>query len=74
MGFKFLSCTVLAIVMLCVLVFTEDVQETPVCPPDICSRVRCRGITKEECPSPDNYIDPKGGYCGCCPKCVKRSG
>jgi len=40
-----------------------------VCPQDICMRVRCAGVTAENCVG--GSIVKSGGYCGCCDSCVQ---
>ena len=42
-----------------------------VCIKDICSRVRCRQVTVEQCSSNGLEYDQHGGYCGCCSACIK---
>ena len=39
------------------------------CPPGICSRVRCDGSAVANC---DGRLDMHGGYCNCCPVCIKQ--
>jgi hypothetical protein len=40
-----------------------------VCPENVCDGMRCESV--ENC---DGRVDPKGGFCGCCPVCMKQLG
>lgn len=50
------------------ITFVEDQ-----CEPDICDRVDCRNVVKEDCKANETF-DKNGGYCGCCPACVPKPG
>ncbi|CAH1773506.1 unnamed protein product, partial [Owenia fusiformis] len=66
-SFNFQSCKMKSLLLAICLIVAVNGR----CSPNICSRVRCRGVTPAECQ--DGIIDPNGGYCGCCPKCVKTA-
>ncbi|GFY41369.1 uncharacterized protein TNIN_62651 [Trichonephila inaurata madagascariensis] len=44
------------------------VAESAACAKDICSRVRCVQVMKEDCKKNEVFVE-KAGYCGCCNAC-----
>ncbi|XP_064643810.1 uncharacterized protein LOC135497812 [Lineus longissimus] len=54
--------------ILAVLLFVGATQAL-VCDKDVCQRVRCMSVEQDSC---DGRVDPKGGFCGCCPACIKQ--
>ncbi|PRD22589.1 UNVERIFIED_CONTAM: hypothetical protein NCL1_48740 [Trichonephila clavipes] len=44
------------------------VTEAAACAKDICSRVRCIQVSKNNCTKDEVFVK-KGGYCGCCDAC-----
>ncbi|XP_064594663.1 uncharacterized protein LOC135461473 [Liolophura sinensis] len=55
---------------LLVLALGVSMSYAMVCPPDICTRVRCAGIRAEDCAG---RVDANGGFCGCCPACIQQA-
>ncbi|KAJ6220460.1 hypothetical protein RDWZM_006272 [Blomia tropicalis] len=45
-----------------------------VCPPNICDMIRCDETVEINCLQRDTNLykfEPEGGFCGCCPTCVR---
>ncbi|XP_053202161.1 fungal protease inhibitor-1-like [Panonychus citri] len=60
---KLILCSLIVIVS---IISTDAIA----CTKDICNSVKCRGLEPKDC-EPGSVYKRHGGFCGCCPVCIK---